>query len=162
MPGLFTELQNFTPQNQNEAKCSFCGQHPTTRLVPLPGGQRESRKARVFRTNLHIHMEGWVELCEWCAEELGVAIGMIRSHAAEGLRVLYEQAVTARDDFEAQVQEKQAMINSLAGELAQAAEAQAVKVAAAYDRGVKQGYEDAKLEFEDDMKDGREPDDASA
>lgn len=146
--GLFYEIDRFTEQNQNEAKCSFCNQHAREKLV-APG---VSRRARVYRTNLHIHMEGWVEICEWCAEELGQAIGMIRASAAEGLRTLYEQAVDQRDKFQAERDEKDQMVKSLAGELARAAEEQASKVAAAYDRGLDQGFADAELERQQDAE----------
>lgn len=137
---MFTEIQNFTPQNQAGAKCSFCGQHARI---------RKGLGARVFRTPLYIDHEGWVEVCEWCLEEGGLAIGMA---AAEELEVLREMAgaETARADAaHSDLEDVRQSIKVLAQSLAVEAETNGRKVAAAYDRGYAQAEADAKLENAD-------------
>lgn len=127
---MFTELPNFTPQNQAGGKCSTCNQHAR---------ERNGVRARIFRLNLYIHMEGWVELCEWCIAEGGHAIGMIPVAQAEELEALRQQAEEhAAAQFD-DLMSARATIKTLSGELARTEDETATKVTKAYDRGYEDG-----------------------
>lgn len=111
---LFTEVQNFDRFNQADGKCSFCGHHPRK----APDGTRD----RTFRTNLHVHMEGPVEVCEHCLKDAAAVLGWV--NPVEYERVQAEAADHWADLQEAldTIQDKENAIRSLAGELARSAQ----------------------------------------
>lgn len=134
---MFTEIQNFTPQNQAGAKCSFCGQHAR---------EREGHVARKFRTPLHIHLEGWVEVCEWCIIEAATKVGMILREEAEELEALRDSAVEHGEKLLHDLEDARSSIRVLSQSLAVEAEDHASKLKQAYERGYDQATADAKAE----------------
>jgi hypothetical protein len=128
---VFTEIPDFTPQNQAGAKCTFCKQHARD--------MEDGSRARTFRTPTHIHMEGWIEVCERCIREMAVKIGMISTAQAEELEELRhfaeEHAVAVHDDLAA----ARATIVTLSAELARTEDETAKKVTKSYDRGYEDG-----------------------
>jgi hypothetical protein len=149
MSGIFSQIDRFTPQNQNEAKCSFCNQHATEKLVELPDGTRELRKARIFRTSLFIHMEGWVEVCEWCLLEGAKAIGLDTDAAVDSLKQVAADWAEAFYLQTTELEESRATVHSLAAELARTEEVSAHNRKLSYEQGYAQAEADAKLESVD-------------
>jgi hypothetical protein len=137
---VFTEIQNLTQQNQAGARCSLCKQHARI---------RKGQRARVFRTPLYIDHEGWVEVCEWCLEEGGLAIGMAPVEELETLREMVAGETERADAAHSDLEDARQSIRVLAQSLAVEAETNGRKVAAAYDRGYEQAEADAKLEHAD-------------
>jgi hypothetical protein len=135
---MFTEIPDFTPQNQGGATCTFCGQHARD----MPDG----RRARTFRTPTHIHMEGWIEICERCIVEAAVKVGMIPTAEAEELRALHEAAETHAEKLLHDLEDQRSTVRTLAQSLSVEAEEQAAKVKKSYDRGYEQALADAKAE----------------
>lgn len=127
---MFTEISEFTQQNQAGAKCSLCNQHAR---------ERNGVRARTFRTNLYIHMEGWVEVCEWCIAEGGTKIGMIPVDQAEELEDLRETADAHAMMLLDQLNESRRLVQSLSAELGRQEDETALKVTKAYDRGYEDG-----------------------
>jgi hypothetical protein len=135
MSGLFNEIDRFTEQNQGNAACSFCGQHAREKLV----SDGVTRKARVFRTNLYIHMEGWVEICEWCIEEASAAIGAISPAHADELRLYAADWAEKYAELAQQYEDKTDAVALLARELAEAEDRGAAREKRAYDKGWEDG-----------------------
>jgi hypothetical protein len=138
---MFEEIQNFTPQNQMGAKCSFCKQHARD--------MEEGRRARTFRTPTYIHMEGWIEVCEKCIVEMAVKVGMIPTAEAEELEGLLVASQERADSLLADLEDARASVRVLSASVARDAEDSASKAKAAYDRGYEQAKADAKLEHAD-------------
>lgn len=149
MAGLFNEIQTFTEQNQGNAACSFCHQHAREKLVELPDGTREMRRARVFRTNLHIHMEGWVEVCEWCLLEGAKAIGLATKTDVAKFHRQLNEAHEHEEFLRSELEEARRTVRSLSAELARHEDEAAPKYEAAWKRGYDQAEADAKVELAD-------------
>jgi hypothetical protein len=133
---VFTEIQDFTPQNQAGAKCTFCGQHARD--------MEDGRRARTFRTPTHIHMEGWIEVCERCIRELAVKIGMIPVAEAEELEAMHEHEAERAEKLLHDLEDCRASVRSLAAEVGRKEDDRAAEL----DRTYKRGYEEGKTETE--------------
>lgn len=131
---MFEEIPDFTQQNQAGAKCTFCGQHARD--------MEDGRRARTFRTPTHIHMEGWIEICEKCIVEAAVKVGMVSTAEAEELEALRDAAVEHADRLLHDLDEKRSAIAGLAAELGRDEESIGSRLDAAY----KRGYEEGKTE----------------
>lgn len=125
----FREIPGFSSNNQGGAACSLCGQH--ARILPFDGG----RRARTYATGVDIHMEGPLEVCEWCLYEGGLAIGMQPEAVVHALKVGLEELTKQAEEAEAELEAKTSGLELLARELADAEDRGAAKAAAAYDRG---------------------------
>jgi hypothetical protein len=132
---VFTEIPDFTQQNQGGASCTFCGQHARD--------MEDGRRARTFRSPRHIHMEGWIEVCEKCMREQGLKIGMISVAEAEELEELRRQAEEHAAALFDDLAEARATITSLSRELGRMEDQTAEKVTKAYDRGYEDGIHGA-------------------
>lgn len=138
---MFTEIPDFTPQNQAGAKCTFCGQHARD--------MEDGRRARTFRTPTHIHMEGWIEVCERCVRELAVKIGMIPTAEAEELEALRDAATEHAERLLHDLEEQRDTVRSLSRELAREEDDQAAKLDATYKRGYEEGKTETELALAD-------------
>ena len=137
---MFTEIPDFTPQNQGGAKCTFCGQH--ARKI-------EDRRARTFRTPTHIHMEGWIEVCELCIREMAVKIGMIPTAEAEELVALREQAEAHSEKLLHDLDESRSAVAGLSRELGRQEDDRASELDRTYKRGYEEGKTEAMAELAD-------------
>lgn len=124
----FREIPGFSSNNQGGAKCSFCGQH--ARRWPT-----EDRRARTYATETYIHMEGPIEVCEWCIHEAALLIGMAPEAVVSRMKEMLEEGKALMEEAEAELEAKTGAITLLSRELAEAEDRGAAKAAAAYDRG---------------------------
>jgi len=113
----FDLTSGFSPRGR-AAVCSFCGRGPgkTQKNNPI------SQDRPVVSTDLDIEMEGVLEFCVDCAEEIGALVGMISKNTSAKKSAEIKALEASLADAETALEVAELAVDSLTAEIARRAD----------------------------------------